>query len=158
MTVGAIEHRSLPIADLQAAMALVTRRVIADLDVPGFPEPHLVSDPDFAGSGRPGDPPAADVVVMVGSRRFPAGLERGIEAACAATMAALQDDVVDHLWHPWPEVVELGSGEVLGVLDVDLAEPGEIARWRLRDRPVCAVGFLQSTCAALGWRIGRPRG
>lgn len=85
-------------------------------------------------------------------------MERGLEAACAAVMSGVQDEVIDALGRPWPEVI--GPAGPVGVLDVGF-EPSGLAHWRLRNEPVCPVGGLRAACVAFGWRTGersRPSG
>jgi len=91
------------------------------------------------------------VVGVIGEHVFAAGFEHGLEAACAAVMSVVQDDVVGMRGRPWPEIAD-DDASALGVLDV-ACEPLGIAHWSHLGRPLCAVGHLSATCRALGWRV-----
>lgn len=133
---------------LPLAITALRQRVAADAALGAVPDFDLVVDPGFDGVHTDGP---ASVVARVGLRRFSAGLEHGLEIACAKVMSALQDEAVDGTGRPWPEVVD-PHGRSLGVLDV-AADPPGIAVWRLRGVDLCAVGLLGPSCAARGWSI-----
>jgi hypothetical protein len=140
-----------PLRDLNAALQAVLDRVRADADGSGL-EVELRVDPGFAVPGGVDDrSPVHQVVGVIGEHVFAAGFEHGLEAACAAVMSVVQDDLVGMRGRPWPEIAD-GDGSALGVLDV-ACEPLGIAHWSHRGRPLCAVGHLSSTCRALGWRV-----
>lgn len=135
-----------------AAIEAVRDRIVADGVVDHLPGFDLVVDPTFAGTGEAGLAEAAKVVGVVGTRRFAAGLEHGLERCCATVMSALQDEVVDRSGQPWPT---LGTGaEPRGsrVLDVDVDRDG-IAVWRLGDEVLCPVGLLVPSIRARGWSV-----
>lgn len=133
---------------LAAAMEAVTTRVRADLGpdlLPGF---GLRLDPAFSGTTVSGP----EVVVGVaGARRFAAGFEHGLEIACATVMSALQDEAIDEIGRPWPELAD-ECGRSVGVLDVVVEPPG-VASWNIGDEVVSVVGLLAASCRARGWHI-----
>ena len=135
---------------LLRAMHFLQARLRVDLSVPGMPAIEVGRDSSFGEvlpAGAPGRS-TADIVVIAGGHRFSANLGRGVEAACAHAASVLQDDVMDLLQRPWPE---LTLGAVRGVLEPGL-DPFGIAHWSLRGRPVCAVGHLRP----LWDRLERP--
>lgn len=85
------------------------------------------------------------VLVKVG-RAFPVDLDDGPEAALVTIADKLQDDVMDELHRPWPQV---GDGELV-VLEPVLDETG-LAVWASRDRRVrIPIGYLSSSLGAVG--------
>ena len=124
---------------LAHAMSFVEMRLRADLPLP---EISVGIDDTFSEVKWDRDtvpPSTKHVVVSAGGHRFIAGLSRGVEAACAHAADQLQDDVMDDLNRPWPEVT---IGSRTGVLQAAL-EPLGIAHWRLGEQPVCAIGHLR---------------
>jgi len=70
-------------------------------------------------------PPSGDInidpdepVCVAGGRSFPVSLRDGVEAAVVDVASALQDDVIDRLGRPWPEV-NVG-GQAGAVLEPEL--------------------------------------
>ena len=146
---------------LVAAIEFLTRRVEADFEeitatLPGRP---LVMRPDLAwadDSRVPGTTPGPEDVIAVlfdGQHEFPAGLEDGVEYACFVVADRMQDDVIDMLGRPWPELFA-PSGESMGVLDPRYA--GGLALWTLRGEALCAIGQLVGAVAAAGLGLVNP--
>jgi hypothetical protein len=129
----------------------VAERVRAD-GGPLARELRVRVDPVFAGwgGGVDGLPRIEQVAAAIGGRTFAVEFAHGLEAACAAVMSGVQDEVIAMLWRPWPEVLD--GDTPVGVLDVGL-DPVGLAHWHLRSVPVCAVGQLASSCRARGWHV-----
>jgi hypothetical protein len=86
-----------------------------------------------------------DPVCVAGGHSFPVSLRSGIAEAVVAVASALQDDAMDHLNRPWPELVSPAV-----VLQPRIDERGE-AVWASDDGSVrCPVGQLQSTFGVPG--------
>jgi hypothetical protein len=86
-----------------------------------------------------------DPVCVAGGHSFPVSLRSGVEEAAVAVASALQDDAMDHLNRPWPELVSPAV-----VLQPRLDERGE-AIWASDDGSVrCPVGQLRSAFGAPG--------
>jgi hypothetical protein len=108
--------------------------------VPGAPLPV---HPDEAWS--PDDDSEERPVCVAGGHSFPVSLHSGAAHALVAVASALQDDVMDHLNRPWPELVNPAV-----VLQPHIDERGE-AVWASDDSSVrCPIGELQSTFGAPG--------
>jgi hypothetical protein len=63
----------------------------------------------------------------------------------------LQDNVIDQLARPWPELRD-AAGRAVGVLEPRYGNG--LAQWALRGDALCAVGHLTSAVGAAGFRIG----
>lgn len=86
-----------------------------------------------------------DPVCVVGGRSFPVSLREGLPSALVAVVSALQDEVMDRLNRPWPQVITPAV-----VLEPVLDEEG-VAVWASRDRSLrCSIGYLTSTFGAVG--------
>jgi hypothetical protein len=124
---------------LRHAMTFIEVRLRADLPLP---EISVDTDDTFSevrSDGRSVPILTKYVIVKAGGHRFSAGLSYGVEAACAHAADQLQNDVMDDLNRPWPQVT---IGSHTGVLEAAL-EPFGIAHWRLGEQPVCAIGHLR---------------
>lgn len=87
-----------------------------------------------------------DPVCVAGGHSFRVSLRSGVAGAIVAVASALQDDVMDHLNRPWPELVS----PAVVVLQPRIDERGE-AVWASEDGSVrCPVGELQSTFGVPG--------
>ncbi|MGW7682905.1 hypothetical protein ACWGID_19360 [Kribbella sp. NPDC054772] len=130
---------------MAAAEAFVADRLNVDFAGTGLDTVEFRYDPSWSHSA--GD----DVILVCGGHEFPVDVE-DVEAACAFAADRLQDDAMDELNRPWPELIGPG-GEYLGVLAV-LTDPGPgVATWALRGQPFCAVGHLLRSVQAAGVRI-----
>jgi hypothetical protein len=126
------------------AAAFVAERLNADLAGTGLTKVEFRYDPGWTRTA--GD----DVICVCGGHEFPLDVE-AVEPACAEAASRLQDDAMDELNRPWPELVTSG-GEYLGVLTP--AEPGPgVAVWQLKGEAFCAVGHLHRAVEAAGLRI-----
>lgn len=143
-----------PVTDVNAASQLIAQRIRADAEhalpenfsvvyEPGFCDPSFVPR-DAIESLR-------DVIVAVGGHRLTAGLDIGIEEACARAASAVQDEVAQSNNVGWPEIMGV-AGVSLGIADACLTDG--IARWSLRGHSIAPIGFLRPTCKCLGITIG----
>ena len=128
-----------------AAQAFVAERLNADFAGTGVQEVEFVTDPSW--TGTPGD----DVILVAGGHEFPVDPSGGAEYACGDAAYRLQDDAMDELNRPWPELIN-SSGDSVGVLAIP-AEVRGVAVWELSGEPFCAVGHLHRAVAAVGLRI-----
>ena len=133
---------------IATASAFVIERVEADFARTPLPNIELRMDPGWTGtvSAQPGP---QDVICICGGHEFQAQLQGGVEQACITIAWQLQDDVMDELNRPWPELLDAG-GNFVGV-----PTPGgdPIAVWALRGEPFCSVGHLQRAVEAAALRI-----
>jgi hypothetical protein len=96
--------------------------------------------------------PSGDVTCVCGGHEFLLPFDDA-ESACAYAAYMLQDDVIDRLGRPWPELLDPG-GKFIGVLVAPADAGGSgIAHWALRNDPFCAVGHLHQAVQAAGWLI-----
>ncbi len=123
------------------APSVIARRIDADFARPELGQRGIA----FIGyrewmqelSGEPGADGDDDLVCVAGGRSFPVSLSRGVEHAIATVAAALQDEVMDHLHRPWPQV-----GAARLVLEPRLDDAG-LAVWSSADGALrCPVGSL----------------
>ena len=130
------------------ASAFVIERLAADFAHTPLPKIELHLDPGWTGtvSTQPGP---QDVICVCGGHEFQAQLQGGVEQACVTIAWQLQDDVMDKLNRPWPELLDQ-HGNFVGVPTPDA---GPIAAWKLKDEPFCAVGHLHRAVDAAGLRI-----
>jgi hypothetical protein len=133
-------------ARLSAALDFLQARVRADFVGTVAAAVTLRFDPAF--SNRPGNaaPGPDHLVATAGGHTFSIDLKHGVEDAASRIASGLQDDVMDDLGRPWPELIR-PDGQPLGVL-----EPGgdAIACWSLRATPFCAIGHLHAAVKAAG--------
>jgi hypothetical protein len=148
---------------IDAAAHMIVERITADFGEVTGHRPDLVqfrNDPGWATDGvlppgrSPGDParPEDVIVRLLGGRsEFPADLDEGGEHACWLVASRLQDDVIDALGRPWPELRD-GEGSVLGIAEPQL-EPVMLAHWAVRGDPLCAIGHLHMALGAAGLEL-----
>jgi hypothetical protein len=143
---------------VDAAIAFIRGRLHADFAGTGVQVEFKV-DPSWGQEGTTTRDGSSDVdpkhvIVVCGGHEFPLGLESGIEVACADATNALQDDVMDLIGRPWPELLDADSNYV------DVASPasaGQVAYWQVKGEPFCAVGQLHEAVRAAGLSIkGHP--
>lgn len=127
------------------SQAFVADRLNADFAGTGLPTVELRVDPTW--TGTPGD----DVILVCGGHEFPLDVAGGVEQACGYAADQLQDDAMDELNRPWPELVS-PAGESAGVLMAP-AEVHGVAVWTLSGEPFCAIGHLHRAIEAAGLRI-----
>lgn len=126
---------------LDAAVSFVRARLAADFAHTGLPGIEIRVD---------GEPRPEDVVLVCGEHGFSLGLENGAEVACADAAYVLQDDVMDLVGHPWPELLDADGNR----LDVLIPSGGRgTAQWLLGKNPFCAVGHLHEGVRAAGLMI-----
>lgn len=95
---------------------------------------------------------SGEVTCVCGGHEFPLPFDDA-ETACAYAAYMLQDDAIDELGRPWPELLD-SDGKFVGVLVPPAdAEGGGIAHWALREEPFCTIGHLHEAVAAAGLRI-----
>lgn len=129
-----------------AAQAFVAERLNADFAGTGLQKVAFLDDPAWTGT------PGHDAVLVAGGHEFPLDVASGgVEQACGYAAYQLQDDAMDELNRPWPELVS-STGEPIGVLTAP-AEVHGVAVWELSGEPFCAVGHLQRAVEAAGLRI-----
>ncbi len=146
-----------------AAMDFIASRIRTDFEgVTGAPvgdlltlriDPTWANDGDWPADRRPGESPRPDDVIAVlfgGRHEFPVGLEIGVEYACYLVADRMQDNLVDELGRPWPEL-HGPTGRFAGVLEPRYERA--LACWALRGQPFCAVGQLAPAVPAAGFLI-----
>jgi len=160
MASGGIDAVDWTAERLVAAMDFIASRVRADFDAVAGPpfgdlltlriDPTWVTDGAWPSDRPAGDSPRPDDVIAVlfgGRHEFPAGLEEGAEYACHLVADRMQDNVIDELGRPWPELHD-PTGGFVGVLEPRYERA--LACWALRGQPLCAVGQLAPGVAAAG--------
>jgi hypothetical protein len=142
---------------IEKAIEFIRARLAVDLGGTGLPRITFRFDATWATEAAEAmsvaagsDPQPDDVIVVCGGHEFTLGLESGVEIACADAADALQDDVIDLLGRPWPELCT-ADGTYVGVLSP--TSTGGIAIWRLTNEPFCAVGQLHDAVGASGLTI-----
>ena len=118
----------------------IRRRVDADFAEPslGYPGLTFITHSEWMADSDNDDCDDTPVCVA-GGHSFPVSLRSGIEEAVVAVVSTLQDDVMDHLNRPWPEL----DGPAVIVLQPRIDDHGA-AVWASDDGSVrCPVGELQ---------------
>ena len=139
---------TVPTSGDEQSLRRLALRIRNDFSDPrlGLPSIDFTSYREWMADG-PAPAPVAealldDVVCVVGGRSFPIGISRGLEPAVAAVASALQDEAMDHLNRPWPQV---GARAV--VLEPVVDEAG-LAVWASADGAIrCPVGYLTTSAA-----------
>ena len=125
----------------------IRRRVDADFAEPslGYPGLTFISYSEWTADSDHHDCDDTPVCVA-GGHSFPVSLRSGVEEAVVTIVSALQDDVMDQLNRPWPEL----AGPAVVVLQPRIDDRG-VAVWASNDGSVrCPVGELQSTFGVPG--------